>query len=1756
MKTNGLLETEYPLPPLQEGKLFHSLEGWDDTVTILRAAECVHRLFEAQVRRSPEALAVSSGSTQISYRQLNEMANRVAHRLRKLGVGPETLVGICMERCTENVIGLLGILKAGGAYIPLDPGYPGERLAFMISDAQVPVLITQQKWLARLPPIKAQVICLDELECGSVAAEATNPPNQVTLKNLAYIIYTSGSTGTPKGVEIEHGSLANLIAWHQHTYGVTPSDRATQLATPAFDASVWELWPYLTAGASIHIPDEETRLSPQKLPGWLTDHQITLTFIPTPIAEAMFAEPWPRGCVLRTVLTGGDKLHRAPGKNFPCPLVNHYGPTENTVVTTWAPVPPHQHQGEAPPIGRPVTNTQVYVLDRFLQPVPVGEPGELHIGGLGLARGYHNRPKLTAEKFIPDPFGHDANARLYKTGDRVRWRADGNLEFLGRMDNQVKIRGCRIELGEVETVLGWHPDVREAVVVAREHSTGENRLAAYIVPVSGRKATGAVWREFLKQKLPDTMVPSTFTLLEALPLTPNGKVDRAALPAPRLDSEATQIAPRTEFEEKLAGIWREVLSLERVGIHDNFFELGGHSLLATQAITRMRSEFQTHLPVRTLFEYPTIAALAAAITSVSQKMSTTATTIQPRKRGRAVEALMPLLPRQAMQRYCSEGESTTASQINLTTAADTGLLSEGSAREGNPRWPALGGEIDSIPLSFGQQRLCFLDQMEPNSPLYNIPCLFRLRGPLDVATLKRSLEAVVERHEALRTVFVPAGEQPAQVVRPPSSFALPLEDLSALPEGRREGELRQLARNEATQPFDLKHDRMLRARLFRLGETDHALMLVMHHVAADGWSMAILYRELGALYAAFSKAQASPLREPPIQYADFALWQQEYLRGETLQRLLNFWKKQLAGAPALLELPADRPRPPVQSYHGDVLTVSFPPTLGAALKDFNQQQNTTLFMTLFAAFNVLLHRYTGRTDTVVGSPIAGRDRPEMEGLIGFFVNTLVLRTDLSGDPTFKELLARVRDVALAAYDHQETPFEKLVEELQPERNLSYGPLCQVVFALQNMPSAPLKLPGLSLNIEPVYTGTAKFDLTVWVSEEPDGLSVSAEYNTDLFLPDTIRRLLGHFQTLLQAAVTDAGQRLSQLPLLTDGERQQILAQWNDTRAEFPGDKCVHQLFEKQVERTPDAIALAFADEELTYRELNGRANALASELRALGVGPGVPVGLCVNRSWEMLAGLLGILKAGGCYVPLDPAYPKERLAFMLEDSQAPVLLAEESVRARFQFQIPNLKTLSLDAPRITNHEVEPKFNIGNPQSTDPSYVIYTSGSTGKPKGVVVPHRAVVNFLTSMAREPGLTAGDLLVAVTTLCFDIAALELLLPLTLGAKIVIATHDESMDGPALRSLLERHRATVMQATPVTWQLLLEAGWRPGSGFKALVGGEALPKNLADQLIAPGVELWNMYGPTETTVWSTCARVTDTAGGITIGKPIANTTIRILDERKNLCPTGIPGELYIGGDGVALGYWKRPELTAERFILDPFSTNPEARLYRTGDRARWRNDGTLEHLGRLDFQVKLRGFRIELGEIEAAIAQHSAVREVAAILREDTPGEKRLVAYVVAENPSYELAEHLRANLRATMPEYMIPAQFVALEALPRTHNGKLDRMALPAPTVADESPHGVAAAPQTPTEEMVLGIFREVLGRADFGVLDNFFHLGGQSLIAARLLSRLRTASGVDLPLRDLFKWPTAAGLAEAVDALQWLQQSTVPTDSVGIREEIVL
>jgi len=1659
------------LPLLGQEELDQLLVTWNGTHSDYPRNQCLHQAFEAQVAKTPDSIAVTFDDQSLTYRELNERSNRLAHYLRKRGAEPKKLVGIFVERSLEMMVALLAVQKTGAAYVPLDPAYPPERLRFMIEDGQFHLLVTQEALLDSIPGHNAQVVCFGRDEKQWLTESPDDPTSAVTPEDLVYVIFTSGSTGRPKGVQVPHRGVVNLLTSMGRALRMGESDTVVALASFAFDMCIPELYLPLVTGGRVVIARRETAADGVGLAALLDNTNATLIHAtPTTwslLLEAGYtgkgkkrvvgAEPLPKELCVRLLET--DKS-----------LFNFYGPTETTVWSTF-----HEFRlpGEALTIGKPLANTQVYIFDKRRRPVPIGVAGELYIGGDGIAKGYLNRPELTAEKFVSNPLSSDPAARLYRTGDLGRYLPDGRIEFFGRIDNQVKLRGFRIELGEIEAVLGAHPQIKQGVATVREDRAGDKRLVAYIAPVNARVPPASELRQYVGEKLPEYMVPSRFVVLDKFPLNANGKVDRKALPAPELvasEVDEASSGPRTPTEELLIEIWEQVLRIPQVSVQDNFFSLGGHSLLATQVMSRVRRIFETELPLRVIFESPTVAELAQRIDS--EKHS---------EHGLHRPALKPVT------------------------------------------------KTPELPLSFAQQRLWVLEQLGNVGSTYNIPMAFRLTGQLDVELLEKSVGQILSRHESLRSVFVTQGAGPVQIIRPTSDVSIPIADLSHLSTAERESQAAQLATEEAAVAFDLEQGPLYRISLLRLGTEDHLLLVTVHHIVFDGWSIGVFLNELVSAYADLAEGHPPVLPALPVQYSDFAVWQREYLQGETLNKQLAYWKESLAGAPSSVELPTDRPRPPRQTFRGSKQVIVISRDVLDGLKKLGQCEGVTFYMTMVAALSTLLSRYSGQEDIVIGSPIAGRVESELENLIGYFANTLVLRAKLENNPTFLEVLQQVRTTALGAYAHQDLPFEKLVEELRPERDLSRNPLFQIMFALQNQPRTTKKIPGLSFSRFEKESTTAMFDLTVITSESTEGLRTTFTYNTDLFEEATIARMLRHFEHLLRQVAAQPEIRVMDFPLLAAAEKEQITLEWNRTAAETPRE-LVHQMVAAQAQERPHAVAAVFGDQPVTYAELNRRSNHLANYLVSRGARPDALIGIFVERSLDMLVALLGVLKAGAAYVPLDPAYPKDRIAFIAEDAGLELLITQQSLVDSLPAHTAQVIRLDSDGPVINDCSGDdPQIEV-RPENL--AYVLYTSGSTGKPKGVEIEHRNLANFLASMQREPGLKADDVLLAVTTLSFDIAGLELYLPLVSGAKVVIASREQSSDGLKLLRLLHDSQATVMQATPATWRVLLASGWTGSSKLKILCGGEALPRELAEQLLPRCSELWNMYGPTETTVWSSLYRVQDVNWTLApIGRPIANTQMYVLDKQGQPLPIGVAGELYIGGDGLARGYWKRAELTAEKFVSDRFSSDPAARLYRTGDLARYLADGNLQYLSRMDNQVKVRGFRIELGEIESVLGQHAGVQQAVVTVREDAPGDKRLIAYLVAADSQPVGRQELRDHLKRTLPEYMLPSAFVFLDQLPLTPNGKVDRKALPAPELLTGET-ATSVPPRDDLEEKLVEIWKRALGLPTVGITDNFFEIGGHSLLAVRVLFEIKNFTGVEIPLAALFEGSTIEYLAKIV------------------------
>ncbi|MBB5101801.1 amino acid adenylation domain-containing protein [Streptomyces spectabilis] len=1532
---------------LGESERHRVLTAWNDTARETRPTTLTE-LWHAQVARAPEAVALVDESARLTYAELDARADRWAEVLIGKGVGPEQLVAIALPRSADTVVALLAVLKAGGAYLPLDPSHPAERTAHVLKDARPIALITAAALAEGLADTAVPQLLVEDMD--RAEPSAGRAPRAALPSHPAYVLYTSGSTGRPKGVVVSHGSAAEFSTGITSAYEIGAQDRVLGFAAFTFDVSVFEVFTTLLVGATLVLAGDEDRLNADRLQALMAEQEVTVAELPPALMPLLRPDELP---ALRLVSTGGElpagrlvDQWASPDREF----WNGYGPTETTVAVTLMRCLPPSH-GQAPPIGGPTPNTRVFVLDAGLRPVPVGVAGELYVAGAQLARGYLGRPGLTAERFVACPFGA-AGERMYRTGDVVRWRADGNLEFLGRADDQVKVRGFRIELGEVETALLSHGDVAQAAVLVREDVPGDKRLVAYVVPAEG-VVDAAVLRAHVGRVLPEYMVPSAVVVLEALPVTVNGKLDRRALPAPEYMVLAGR-APVNVQEEILCAVFAEVLGVPSVGVDDNFFELGGHSLLAVRLVSRVRSVLGVEVGVRAVFEAPSVGLLVGRL----------------------------------------EG-------------------AEGAR-------PALSARVrpELVPLSFAQQRLWFLGELEGPNATYNIPAGIRLRGELDVAALGAALNDVVARHEVLRTVFPMVGGQPQQRVLDVGSAGCELKvaDVSTR-------DVEGVMAEVAGCVFDLSVDVPLRAWLFTTGPQEHVLMLVLHHVAGDGWSMAPLARDVSVAYAARA-AGGVPVWEPlAVQYADYALWQRELLGEESdsesvMARQLVYWRQALADVPDELVLPVDRPRPAIASHRGGIVDLGVEPDVHARLVEVARAHGVTLFMVLQAGMAALLSRLGAGRDIPFGVPVAGRSDEALEELVGFFVNTLVIRTDVSGDPSFAELLERVREAGLGAYAHQDIPFERLVEELAPTRSMARHPLFQIMLALQNNAQADLDFPGLRAEAVPAGHVSAKFDLEIGLSErfgpggEPIGLHGSIIYATDLFDPTTAAWMAKLYARVLDAVTADPSTPLSRVEILEDAERKTILEEWNDTEHRTPA-RTLPELLRHQAEHTPDAVAVLFQDvedglgherDELTYAQLHARANRLARLLMSHGVGPETLVAVCMERSPDLVVTLLAVLKAGGAYVPIDPEYPADRIAHVLDDARPAVVLTSRVTDAALETG-NGTDRIVVDDPRTVSTladldagPVDDKERTSALLPSHPAYVIYTSGSTGRPKGVAVPHRAVTNFLAAIGDRCPLDERDRLLAVTTVAFDIHVLELYLPLLAGASVVVAPRTAVRDPRLLVALAERLDVTVVQATPTLWQALLDEDPTALKGARILVGGEALPSTLAERMLATPGKAMNLYGPTEATVWATTAELT--AGGqgsvASIGRPLWNTRAYVLDDRMQPVHAGVAGELYLAGDQLARGYQGRPDLTAERFVACPFGA-PGERMYRTGDLVRWHADGSLEYLTRVDDQVKIRGFRIELGEIEAGLTAHAEVAQAAVVARDDAHGSRQLVAYVV---------------------------------------------------------------------------------------------------------------------------------------------------------------
>ena len=1640
---------------------------WNCTEAPYPHDTCLHQLADAQAEICPDAIAVVSGDRHLTYRALNRQANALAWQLRERGVGPEVRVGVCLERSLDLVIALLAVMKAGGVYVPIDPALPRERMALLVRDAGIETLLIGDDTPAGIPGCTAVRLK------GELAEEGDHVPCSTMPSNAAYLIYTSGSTGGPKGVVNTHRGICNRLHWMQVTYGLASADVVLQKTPFGFDVSVWEFfWP-LISGARLEILAPEKHKDSHYLAEVIAERQVTVIHFVPPMLDAFLASSVHVSLPsLRQVICSGEALSADLVRRFfaqhAVALDNLYGPTEAAIDVTYWPCT-NDPAIRSVPIGRPISNVQAYVLDAWLQPVPCDVRGQLYIGGVALARGYHGRPGLTAERFIPDPFGTRPGERLYWTGDVASLRADSVIDFLGRVDNQVKIRGFRIELGEVREALCAHASVRDAVVMVTDLNGVGRCVVAYVVgDRDGQMELGGLWKH-LRESLPEYMVPAFIIPVDCIPVTANGKVDARALPSPEVARDqrvGSAVGLRTATERVLASIWEDVLGVEHLDADSHFFELGGHSLVATQVVSRIEERCGVHVPLQSVFNSPRLSELAALVE-----------------------------------------ESREANW------QPTGL--QAPARPG-------GARVSCV--SFSQQRLLYLEQLDPGNAVYHVPMIVHIQGRLNTIALEQSLSEMIRRHEVLRTCYSADGDgtYTAEVL-PPFPLRLQMVDVTDLGGFQKRAMVDRLISDHARQPFSLASDPPFRALLATESVDKHVLALVLHHVATDGWSVQIIAREIGALYRSCAAGEPSPLSDLSLQYGDYAVWQRAQLRGDREEHLLESWRQQLADLPTL-NLNTDAPRGPFPSHRGDTVSFQVDRRLRDAIVELCHAEGGTPFMGLLGAYALLLSHHSGQLDIAIGTPTANRPRTEWEHLIGFFANTLVLRVVLGGNPTPRQLLRRIRGMAIQAFADQELPFDRLVEEMAPVRDTSRNPLFQVMFAFSPPWAGGDDWGDLHLAAEALDLHVAPFDLTLTLADTPQGLQGSLVYASDLFSHARVRSMAEHFTTLLQSMVDMPDVPIWELPVLGAAERHRLL-DWGRSPVLSTEPSDVVCLFETQADRCPDAVAVVYGDQHITYRELRCLADRIAEQLTGAGIRPEEAIGICLPRGTEMVAGMLGIVKAGGAYVPLDPAHPHERIALILNASGIETIVTQSDLSRVFDPAPLRLILVDGHRPNAECRGVPPR----SPSPDNCAYWIYTSGTTGTPKGVQVTHGALANCLQGFRRIVGIQAHDVMLALTTLSFDIATLEILLPLTAGARVVVSSRDEAIDGARLAQLMANQRVSIMQATPSTWRLLLDSGWQNGYLHTMLCGGEAMPGALSRQLLDQGGHVWNLYGPTETTIWSTARRVSPgTANGRAadvveaIGGPIAGTQVHVLDAHGHPAPIGVQGILHIAGAGLARGYVGQPGLTAERFLPDPLAGVPGSRMYNTGDVCRHLRDGDIEFLGRLDGQVKIRGFRVEIEEIEGVLRALEGIRECVVVCAGENPSVgEALIAYLVADNHVPTLA--LRAHLHRLLPDYMIPSRFVQLQSIPRTPNGKLDRRSL----AASEAPVQQTTLPDTPprtaTEQTIAEIWASVLGGERPSIHDLFFDIGGHSAAAARVVAGINRKLGVRLPLRSLYTDP---------------------------------
>lgn len=1664
------------LSMISDAEVQRTTVSWNDTQTYYPNESTLHQLFEAQAASKPTAPAVHYLDQTLSYDELNRKANQLAHHLKAMGISRGKLVGFCVERSLDMVIVLLGILKSGAGYIPLDPNYPFERLQMMLTDSEAELLLTQQKWLAKLEGIAPHHLCIDTESKAWSDQQTTNLTLDLSPEDIAYILYTSGSTGVPKGIMIPHRVAVNRMFIEFDPF--EPDEALCAKTSICFVDSLWELWSAWANGLPLTLIPETDIKDPRRLIDTLAASGATrIVLVPSLLRSMLDAEPelaakLPR---LKHWVCSGEALPGDLSARFVqtlpnAVLTNLYGATEVWDVTRC------DTRDELPyetiPIGKTMGNMQTYVLDEMMRPVPIGIVGELHFGGVHMAHGYWKRPDLTAKQFVPNPFSRKPGQRLYKTGDMGRWLPDGNIEYLGRRDQQIQLRGLRMELGDIESVIRQHPAISQAAIVVSD----DQRLVAYIVTEKDPPPSSAALRKHVRLRLPEHMTPAFYLPLDDIPLTPNGKTDRRRLPKPKaeamkqiIENEAISRPPETPTEKTVAAVWAKHLGLDKVGAESDFFQLGGESLMAVRIITQVGKILNITIPLSTLMETRTVADMADWIDNALAN---------------GIADSMPELP--------------------VLSKVDHGK---------------------KAPLSYAQQQMWLLDQLNPGSVSYTVPNIMQFPFEIDVDALNRALSEVIRRHETLRTTFAAIDGEPFQVINEAQDVTVSVIDLTDLPVETRDLAAQKLMREQARLPWDLANSPPFRHQLIKFAEDRFVLAMTLHHIATDGRSMGILSYEIQTLYQAFRAGRSSPLSELPIQYADYAIWQRDWLKGQQIEPHLDYWKRKLEDT-SVLELPTDHPRPAVHRYRGAHYSIWLDETVVHSVRELAVAEGATIFMALLALFQLLLARYTGQNDICVGTPTANRSQPQLEKLIGYFINTLVIRTAIDGNPSFRELLNHVRTGCLEAYDHQEVPFEKLVDALGVQRDLGHNPLFQVLFVHQKLTHEG-RVGAATRQLGPEQE-TANFDLVLNAQESLDRLECKLIYNSDLFEPSTIERMGAHLELLIRQCVSNPDRALSQTSMLLPSERREILESFSQQEAQPLETRCAHEIIASYARRSPNKIAVRLGDDTLTYAELELRANQMARYLQKLGVCPETVVGWCVERTPGIFIGLLGIMKAGGAFLSLDPAQPQERMAYMLKDTAASLVITQKKLLERIPPDCCQTVLLDEDWDTIADYETTPPESSVKPENL--AYIMYTSGSTGLPKGVMVEHGNLANLISVQIPNFNVTQESRVLQTLSLSFDAALGEIFRTLMAGATLHLAHKDELMPGPTLIELLKRQHITSVSVSAAALAALPKVSHELHELKNMTVGGDTCSPELVAHW-SKNRRFMNGYGPTETTIGATLAVNWDPHGKPPLGYPLPNVQAYVLDRWMQPVPTGTPGELYIGGVGVSRGYLNRPDQTAVSFVPNPFENQPGARLYRTGDLMRWLADGKLDFLGRMDQQVKIRGYRIELSEIEAVLNRHPKVNQVV-VIAHSTNGIKRLAAYVTPTKDLKPDSSELRGYLKDRLPDYMIPSFLMVCESFPMTISGKIDRNALPQPSADQLQLAQPYVAPTTELEKLIAGIWAEVLGIEKIGIRSNFFELGGDSIMSIRVVARI-TEAGYHLTLNEMLKHQTVSELAEALN-----------------------